>query len=190
MAEPRSVTHWFGLLRDGDSAAAQRLWERYYPQLVGLARARLQGAALLDEPEDVALSAFASFCHHAERGRFPQLADRDGLWRLLVTLTVRKAAHATRDQARVKRGGDATAEYQELDALVGEEPTPEFAAQVAEEYRQLLERLADADLCRIAVWKMEGFSTKEIATKMDRALRSIERKLKLIRQIWEREVPP
>jgi DNA-directed RNA polymerase specialized sigma24 family protein len=190
MAEPRSVTHWFELLRGGDGAAAQRLWERYFPQLVGLARARLRSGAPIDDPEDVALSAFASFCRHAERGRFPQLSDRDGLWRLLVTLTVRKAAHAARAQRRAKRGGGVAVVDLDLNELVGEEPTPEFAAQIAEEYRRLLDRLADDDLCRIAVLRMEGCSTKEIATEMDRAHRTIERKLGLIRQIWEREVPP
>ena len=53
----------------------------------------------------MALSAFDSFCRNAERGRFPQLADRDSLWRLLVVITARKAAHLVRDETRQKRGG-------------------------------------------------------------------------------------
>jgi hypothetical protein len=44
------------------------------------------------DEEDVALSAFDSFCAGAERGRFPDLKDRDNLWALLVTITARKAA--------------------------------------------------------------------------------------------------
>ena len=43
------------------------------------------------DEEDVALSAFDSFCRGAQRGRFPQLDDRDNLWRLLVVITSRKA---------------------------------------------------------------------------------------------------
>src|SRR5262245_52572189 len=80
-----SVTRWLGRLQQADPAAAQRLWERYFPQLVRLAHQKLRGApqAVADE-EDVALSAFDSFCRNAERGRFPELLDRDGLWRLLV----------------------------------------------------------------------------------------------------------
>src|SRR5207253_6336257 len=84
----------------------QRLWERYFRRLVGLARRKLQdtprGAA---DEEDVALSAFDCFCRGAARGLFPQLADRDNLWRLLVTLTARKALQLTRRQPRPKRGG-------------------------------------------------------------------------------------
>src|SRR6516164_9629014 len=64
MADDGSVTRWFGLLQAGDPAAAQQLWERYFRRLVGLARKRLRGAARrATDEEDVALSAFDSFCH-------------------------------------------------------------------------------------------------------------------------------
>ena len=106
MASSHSVTHWIGQLRAGDQVAAQHLWEGYFRRLVGLARGKLQSlpCRAADE-EDVALSAFASFCHGVERGRFPQLADRDDLWRLLVTITARKALHLARDERSQKRGG-------------------------------------------------------------------------------------
>ena len=55
----------------------------------------------------MALSAFDSFCRSAEQGRFPDLADRDSLWRLLVVMTARKATHLRRDEGRQKRGGGA-----------------------------------------------------------------------------------
>lgn len=188
MGDVRSVTLWYGLLRDGDDVAAQRLWERYFPQLVKLARIRLQGAVrIANDPEDIALSAFASFCRQAECGRFPKLVDRDDLWRLLVTMTVRKAFHAVRDQGRIKRGGAIGITDVNLEELIGSEPTPVFAAQVAEEFSRMLDILADVELRNIAVGKMEGFSTSEIAQKLGRAPRTIERKLNLIRRIWERE---
>jgi hypothetical protein len=106
MASDGSVTRWLGPLQAGDPATAQRLWERYFRRLVGLARQKLQGAPrrAADE-EDVALSALDSFCRAATRGRFPELLDREDLWRLLVVLTARKAAHLRRDQGRQKRGG-------------------------------------------------------------------------------------
>src|SRR6516225_5767514 len=147
MASPRSVTHWIGQLRAGDQVAAQHLWEGYFRRLVGLARGKLLGLPrrAADE-EDVALSAFASFCRGVECGRFPQLADRDDLWRLLVTITARKAIHLVRDERCQKRGGGAVrdeaalgdrdgsaAEAAAMDQLLGREPTPAFAAQVVEE---------------------------------------------------------
>jgi hypothetical protein len=81
MMSEGSITHWIGALKQGDPAAAQRLWNVYFYRLVVLARARLRDVPrrAADE-EDVALSAFDSFCRGAERGRFAQLDDRDDLW--------------------------------------------------------------------------------------------------------------
>ena len=198
MDSSRGVTHWIGQLRAGDPVAAQHLWEGYFRRLVGLARGKLQGLSCrAADEEDVALSAFASFCRGVEGGRFPQLADRDDLWRLLVTITARKALHLARDEHCQKRGGGAVrdeaalghrdgsaAEDAAIDELLGREPTPAFAAQVAEECQRLLDRLGDADLRTIAVCKMEGYTTEEIAAKLRRAPRTIQRKLDLIRRCW------
>ena len=103
--EGGSVSRWFGPLRDGDPAAAQQLWERYFQRLIELARKKLRDLPHREAAEDVALSAFDSFCRSAGLARFPQLADRDSLWRLLVVVTARKAAHHKRDERRQKRGG-------------------------------------------------------------------------------------
>src|SRR5262249_11787280 len=84
MAAAGSVSHWLDRLQAGDHAAAQPLWEVYFQRLVALARARLQGVPRqAADAEDVALSAFDSFCRGVAAGRFPQLADRADLWRLL-----------------------------------------------------------------------------------------------------------
>ena len=68
------------------------------------------------------------------------------------------------------------------------EPTPEFAALTTDEYRRLLALLGEPKLQQIATWKMEGYTNKEIAAKLDCGLRSIERKLRIIRDIWEQEI--
>jgi DNA-directed RNA polymerase specialized sigma24 family protein len=194
-----SVSQWLGRLRAGEQAAAQPLWERYFRRLVALARARLKGGPrrVADE-EDVALSAFHSFCRAAERGRFPQLSDRDDLWHLLVVLTARKACDLLRREGRHKRGGGRTpdpgparpGEPDPLEQALGREPTPEFAAQVAEECRRLLALLGDRELEEVALAKMEGYTTEEIARRQGRTTRTVERKLRLIRDIWEAEGGP
>ncbi len=203
MGPETSVTKWLDQLQAGDRTAAQHLWERYYWRLVGLARKKLQHfpRRAFDE-EDVALSAFVSFCRGAEQGRFPDLNDRDDLWRLLVTLTERNALHKLRDELRPKRGGgkvrgdsafigsDGSDAPAGMDAFVDGEPTPAFAAEVADECRRLLDKLADAELRSIAVWKMEGYSNEEIRKKAGCALRSVGRQLKVIRAIWIEEPTP
>jgi hypothetical protein len=72
MSSAGSVSQWLELLKGGDQAAAQPLWERYFHRLVSLARAQLRGApAQMVDEEDVAISAFASFCLEAEKGKYP-----------------------------------------------------------------------------------------------------------------------
>jgi len=196
-----SVNEWLARLQKGDLAAAQPLWERYFLKLAELAQHRLRGAAgRLADAEDVALSAFDSFCRGAAQGRYPQL-DRDGLWRLLVVITARKALKAIRNERRQKRGGgavldeaalqggpDADAEDAGLEQVLGREPSPEFAAQTAEECRRLLDLLGDAELQSVALWKMEGYTNAEVAARLGCAPRSVERMLRLIRSVWAKEV--
>jgi RNA polymerase sigma factor (sigma-70 family) len=196
MSPGGSVTRWLGALQAGDPAAAEQLWQNYFRRLVALARQRLRRAPrrAADE-EDVALSAFDSFCHHAEAGRFPQLADRDSLWRLLVTITARKAAHLIRDEGRQKRGGGAerlsnTDAESVLADMLSREPSPAFAAEVTEECQRLLRRLGDKELEAVALLRMEGYSVEEVSQKLGCAPRSVKRKLALIRTIWEKEMPP
>jgi RNA polymerase sigma factor (sigma-70 family) len=200
MSSQGSVTRWVAALKGGDVAAAQPLWERYHAQLVGLARQKLRSARrrAADE-EDVVQLAFHSFFRGVSKGRFPQLNDRDNLWRLLVLITARKALdqlaheHSKRQgggtlggESRIYPGG-AERDEAALDQIVGAEPTPEFAAQVAEEYERLLEALADDTLRQIAVWKMEGLTNDEIAGRLDCSRRTVARKLEMIRLIWSKE---
>ena len=176
--------------------AAQQLWETYYRRLVGLARAKLEGRSrLVSDEEDVALSAIKSFCRGIERGRFPDVADHSDLWNLLVTITLHKVLRLVRDEGRNKRGGNRRRVTSELDdgdvdylqQLVAAEPTPEIAAQLAEEAKRLLGKLPNQELVELALLKMEGYTNPEIAERWQRAERTVERKLNLIRQLWSQD---
>jgi DNA-directed RNA polymerase specialized sigma24 family protein len=198
-----TVSLWIKQLKGGDRATVQKLWESYFHRLVGLARKKLQGCprGAADE-EDVVLSAFDSFCRGAEEGRFPQLLDRDDLWHLLVLITSRKAINRAKQERRQKRGGGAVWHESALPGtdssgwgpafanVIGREPDPEFAVLLAEEYRRLLEKLTSAELRSVAVWKLEGYTNEEIAARLGRSRGTVERKLRLIRDCWEKEVGP
>ena len=197
-------TQWIEQLAEGHEEAAQRLWEAYYRRLVGLVRKKLADSPrrVADE-EDVVLSAFNSFCHRAAEGEFPKLADRDGLWKLLMTITTRKAVAHLRYLYRQKRGGGAvrgesrfaernTADSQPdlgIQRVAGPEPTPEFAAQMAEQCGVLFEGLLDdPSLSVVAVMKLEGFNNEEIARSLDCSVATVGRKLARIRKKWERRL--
>jgi DNA-directed RNA polymerase specialized sigma24 family protein len=193
-----SITRWIAGVKAGDVAGAQPLWERYFARMVDLARARVRAKSACrrdaaSDEEDAALSAFDSLCAGLAQGRFPQLADRGDLWRLLVVITTRKVGAQARRQVRQKRGGRQVRPASDLaepgsddDFLarcVGSEPTPEFAAMVAEEYRRLLNRLGDDVLRKVAILRMGGFTADAIAEQFGCARRTVARQLALIRRI-------
>ena len=175
-----------------------RLWERYFDQLVLSARGKLRAASrrVADE-EDVALVAFNSFCNGVRDGRFPRLNDRDDLWQILMMLTARKAMDQRRHDEADKRGGGVVRGESVfhsngmreggIEQVVGESPTPEFAMAVSEEMEVLLSSLNDDQLREIALAKLDGNSNVEISESFDISLRSVERKLKLIRRIWSED---
>lgn len=180
-----SVTQWLLQLRAGDRAAAQPIWERYFARLVRLARTHLshQARRVADE-EDVVICAFDSFCRGAEVGRFPQLDDSHDLWRVLVTITERKAINQLKHAGRQKRNpnGSSVSFDEQEHSPAG--PSPWFCARAAELYVELLAGLRDEALRTIAVMKLEGYSTEEIAAKLECSTRTVERKLSLIREQW------
>ncbi len=202
MSADASVTQWIAQLKAGDLTAAQQLWDRYFRQMVARARRKLAGAARrAGDEEDVALSAFHSFCQAAGQGRFLRLEDRDDLWQLLLVITDRKAGKLVRHENCQRRGGGqrldeaacATKWMTAADFLAqipAPEPTPEFAALVADECRRLLQVLDDAQLQQAALLKMEGYTVLEIAGQMGRAPRTVKRWLHLIRRTWAKELEP
>jgi DNA-directed RNA polymerase specialized sigma24 family protein len=199
VSDDASVSRWLDGLRAGDDDDIQRLWKRYFQKLVELARGKLPARNRREfDEEDVALSAFHSFCERAGRGQFPQLADRDDLWRLLSTITARKVLASIRYRTRQKRGGgrvlgeSALFEGDEEGSLgvaqfLSREPDPRDAAEFAEEYDRLLGRLTNPMLKGIALRKLDGRSSEEIAADFGVSVRTIDRKLQLIRALWEEE---
>ena len=208
MTAGESVTQWIDQLKGGDRAAAQRLWERYYGRLVREARRWLKRAPAgpAADEDDVAQGAFASFCRRAEEGRFPRLFDRNDLWQLLVVIAFRNTCNQIKhEMARQPPNGhvinaSALAAGPDEDEgalfadLIGRGPSPELAAQTAEECRRLLAELGDDELRQVALWKLEGHSNKEIGNKMNggkgRSTATVGRKLDLIRLRWQKEVRP
>ena len=198
-----SVTGWIGDLKNGEPDAAGRLWQRYFAGLVRLARKKLEAvprAAAVEDEEDAALSAFHSLCAGAAAGRFDRLKDRDGLWRLLVVITMRKVCDQIRRQRKLKRGGGRVVAEAALAGLdpdspggfeqfIGREPAPEFVAMLAEEFQARLGSLPDESLRQVALWKLEGYSSDEIADRLGCVSRTVERKLDLIRKAWRRAEP-
>lgn len=191
-----SISIWINAARLGDPDAIQQLWTRYYEKLVRLARTRLRGAPRgAQDEEDFAAHALDSFHRGLQCGRYPNVADRDGLWRLLMTLTANKVVDAVRHELRIKRGGGMVRD----EAIFGDgpglaevfsgEPTHEVAAAFADILEQVLTRLDDDTLRRVALMRMDGYSNEEIAQELGCVERTVERKLNVIRRVWQETDP-
>ena len=192
-----SITQWIAALKKGDVLVVQQLWEKYAERLVVLARRRLADSprAVSDE-EDIALSAFRTVCHAAANGRFSDLRNRDELWWLLLRVTQRKILDQTRYQRAEKRGGGRVYPLTDVQAacggmagnplaeLISREPSPEYLAILAESHDQLLKRLRDDRLREVALRRLEGYTTEEIAQRMKVSARTVQRKLRLIEAHW------
>jgi RNA polymerase sigma factor (sigma-70 family) len=166
------------------------------PALLKLARHHLDRKLLhRHDEDDVVQSMYASFCIRQTRGSF-DLAGRDDLWKLLVTVTLRKARNAARRHRsevrdyRRERGSDQSdsdGHEWARELFDASDPTPADAAAFNEELERRLIALGDPVLRRIALFKLEGYTNKEIARELDNCTeRTIERKLARIRTRWAR----
>ena len=131
-------------------------------------------------------------------GEFPELDHRDQLWRLLVVITTRKAAVVIEKDHRQKRGsgdgrGDSAVMSCEnegggpggFDQLESEKMPPDIATVMADQTRQLLASLPDETAQRIAALKIDGFTHQEIGDRLSINTRTVEQRLKQIRELWQ-----
>ncbi|MDX1967350.1 MAG: ECF-type sigma factor [Planctomycetaceae bacterium] len=197
MSEPPSVTEWLQQLREGDGAAAARLWERYGQALRQLAKSRHRAVlGPADDEEDLAQSVFAGLWGGVASGHMDSIQDRDELWYVLITITKYKALRRQEYQSAQKRFGKtlsihAITEESSAEtavALASNDPPPDLAAMVEDEHERLMSLLDDPAMRRIAEMKLTGLTHQEVARELKLSSRTIIRKLSIIRDLWSREL--
>jgi RNA polymerase sigma factor (sigma-70 family) len=193
-----SVTRLVGDLRADDSSvrnrAAQLIWERYFRDLLELARSNLgpRVRRRADE-EDVLQSMYKSFCLRQQRGGY-DLINRDALWKLLVTITLNKTRDVAKYHRRKQRDvvreqttpedDETDSDRRMLEQMEAAGPSPAEAATLNEALERRLQILPDLELRQIAVWKLEGWTNAEIGGQLDYTERTVERRLGQIRRKW------
>lgn len=186
----KSVTKWIVHLEDGDEEAARVIWDKFFSRASALAKRKLANATQnAVDNEDVALSAMNALCRGMQERRFKKVENRDDLWQILAMLTSRKAIDVKRKAGRRKEVGEAALQNPErsqrgIENVADASHEGEFMdnlSLVADEMISLL----DPKLKPIALWKLEGYTNREIAEKLDRSIATIERYLKMIRLRWQ-----
>jgi RNA polymerase sigma factor (sigma-70 family) len=191
-----SVSRWIQELKSGDSDAPTHLWNRYHPDLMRITRRRLYGMSrrVADE-EDLVVTAFQSFFRRAREGQFPQLSRRDHMWALLLTITNRKVINNLRRQLSRKRGGSqpscaaTSAAGMEIhgEGVLNQVECFDLAPDVEARVMELLDAVDD-ELRWMLYLRQEGLTNTEIASRLDRSVATVERRLRLLREKCEKEL--
>ena len=196
MARDDDITAWLGKLSNGDDEAARAIWHRYFEKLVRLADKHLgRMVRRSTSEEDVALSAMNSFFEGARENQFPELHDRDNLWRILVAITRRKVRDRRKWENAEKRGGgqvrgnsmfEAGSDSKPggMDNLLARNAPDAMATELPLVCEEMINGLDEEDLKTVARLKLQGYKNQEIADHINRAVATVERRLQRIRNKW------
>ena len=171
----------------GDPDAADWLFHHFAGRLIGLAYRRLDRHLRPKmDAEDVVQSVFKSFFGRLQTGHF-EAADWDGLWGLLVIITLRKCgkklrhfggpAHDVRREVALPDDGEEHPDWK----AIAREPTPEEAAVLAETVAQVLGALTEGER-PILELRLQGFTAPEIGERLGRSEHTVNWVLKRVRK--------
>jgi RNA polymerase sigma-70 factor (ECF subfamily) len=178
--------------RRGQNGGPTLLFLRYAERVRALASARTSpGLAARVAPDDIVQSVFRTFFRHAATGEY-DVPEGEEIWKLLLVIALHKINdagdyhRAARRDVRQTAGG--TAYEHALDSARGKD---EGAMAVL---RLVIDEVLDSlppNHRPIVEWRIEGYEVAEIAARLHRSKRTIERVLqefrrKLSSQIHER----
>ncbi|MDR2441625.1 MAG: LuxR C-terminal-related transcriptional regulator [Planctomycetaceae bacterium] len=196
------------LLLDGiqnqNKESFEQFWNLHFDRLTALARRKMtQVNKRVSDEEDIAISAIHSFYTGLAEQRFHSIQGNNELWKILATIVCRKISKQQRDQLTQKRGGghirgesifvagpaanNDESKQTGLGNVAGNTLTPYFEIEFLDTCEKLYNILEDETMRNIARLIMEGFSIDEIAEELGCVRRTVERKLKKIREKWQQQ---
>ena len=190
-----SVTAWIAGLKSNDPEAQRKILTRFVERLVSYAERKLRGLnGGMVGPEDIASMAFQNFFEKSP-DEFASLLDRNDLWKILCMLAERRAIDAIRKSCAMKNGGNQLVNESGLgvansdkrrtfDHFPSLQQPPDFSLMLSEEIEQRLDSLSDDAQRGIAILRMQGMTNCEISYALGISLRSVERKLGIIRDAF------
>ena len=186
-----SISQFFQQLQlTGDAESANEIWSRFFPRLLGLSKKVLSGRDFPMGAEDSVQEAFFQFFASVQSGKYSHAMNREDLWRVLCMITVQKSRRQLVREGALKRGqGHVTLESQwqkpngqpfRLDEVIATVPTAEWDLVIAE----MLEELSD-ELKNVAILRLAGYTNTQIKETLFCSLRSVERRMQIIRATWQ-----
>lgn len=180
-----TVSIWIARAKTGDDFALADLHQRYWDDLVTLARKRLKRAPVADrDAEDVAQDAFIVMYESMQAGKIPRLKNRQQWIAFLTHIIACRTVNEYKRSTAMKRGGGKlidmdTSTLNEIDA----KDSPELRAIVNDCYDHYLRQLPD-HLREFAELHLAGLTSTEIADQLGCVRRTVERKLQVLKLYW------
>jgi len=177
--------------RRGDQRAAKMLYDRYVGLLLAQAKRRLsQRLASRVEAEDIVQSVFRSFFLRLQKGEY-QFDQGEDIAKLLLRITVNKTLrqvtyHQAAKRALQQETPQPTEANEALIQVAGRDPSPEEAVAYVDEVEHFLKQLP-TEARRIIELRLEGFSEREIAERLQISDRKVRRINERIRELAERD---
>lgn len=169
-------------LRDGQKEAAEELYHRYAKRLWRMVNQHFPRAfSSRFDPDDIVQSVFRVFYSRVQQNSY-EVPKSGEIWSLLYVIAMNKLRHQITHHKAEKRNVFRTSlsptEDHSLLDLCENTQSSAMLRFVIEDY---LANLSEDERAIIAL-RMNGHSVTEIATKTNRALRSVERILQKARQ--------
>ncbi|TNF29707.1 MAG: sigma-70 family RNA polymerase sigma factor [Deltaproteobacteria bacterium] len=180
-----------GGLREADPRVMAAFAKRYGPLLEGVAARHLApGLRHRVGPESVVQSACRTFLRRAHEGQF-ELADPDGLWRLLCAITLTKVREQTRFHLREKRSVNVEvapppASDRAVPEVAAPGVPPDEAAMFSEQLERVFGAIGDAEARRIVELRLQELTVAEIARELAISERTVRRIMARVRAHLER----
>ena len=188
-ASTHSVTYWLAAAKTGDPAAGQILFERYFERLVSLSHRRVPRKQRVEDGEDAAIMAMHSFLRGVERGQFPRVLNRETLWPLLASIVVSNSRKQLRRQQADKRRDDVvrgdsvlghgTDHELQFAELIVDQMDDQALVELEDTIQSIRQQLSGLER-EIFDLKLQEHSNREIAQKLTRPSRTIDRKLNTV----------
>ena len=189
-----SISHWLANPGNGQNPyGAQLLMQRFGARLIRLARRQFQTSRdpAYDE-EDLALSTIQAFHQQLTKDSLSRPANREQLWKLLVTIALNKSRDVLRHNAQPKRPSDNASkeliERRTKEAYDLMTQSPDWPSMIADQCEFLLKLLdkqdSSGELKKIALMRLDGASKAQIARELGYTRFTISARINLIQAIW------
>lgn len=192
-----SITEMLSGFDGQETQAIQKIWDEFFARLCRFAESRIYNRhKRLSSGEDIASITMQALFQGFQDRRFQDVRNRDDLWQLLTLIASRKTINVAKNLDRERRGGGRVRgdsalgdeNAQQAYAFIQHELTPSEWLEYEELSQELFQTLPNDSLREVAELRLAGLAKQEIAANLKCHVRTIERKLKLIRSIWETRV--